>query len=599
MNDEHYWMQRLEAYCLHLERVENVQPGSHRSIARRWIEFAEEHERDPSVWDESLFARMVDQNLQWKEVTRTTHRSDLLRWCRWANAHTTSTLGDAIPASDSTAPNCWVVRAGRFGEMVEHNLANDVVSIGWGDWGHWGDIARCNTRDELGALIAERFADEPENNRRSARDQIWQFYGEINEGDTVVLPRKTSGAGTTSIAIGRIDGPFEFDSNQPVEGRLRRSVEWLATDVDRRVIKEDLWNSMSTPRTVFGLRRHDAPRRVLYMAEHGEDLGDGSAAQQTDRVHDRQERVRSAAFDLLCDVDFLNDVVALLEDKRQVILYGPPGTGKTYFARRLTEALAPDEDARSLVQFHPAYSYEDFFEGFRPVVDGGQMTYELTSGPLVQIAERAKERREAPHVMVIDEINRANLPRVLGELLYLLEYRDKAIQTQYRPDETFSLPENLWFIGTMNTADRSIALIDAAMRRRFHFVPFFPNHGPTAGLLRRWMQRNSPEQEWVAGLVDKVNKDLAEQMGGDHSLIGPSHFMRSDLDEDSLRRIWEYNIEPLIEDQLFGRQEVIESFRFGSVWRRYGPGATSSGAQPAEPDDQSADPANEAESLTG
>ena len=465
--------------------------------------------------------------------------------------------------------------------------------------GDWGDITKCGTRNELGALIAERFADEPPNNRRSARDQIWQFYGDIKEGDTVVLPRKTSGAGTASIAIGRIDGPFEFDSNQPVEGRLRRSVEWLAMDIDRRVIKEDLWNSMSAARTVFGLRRHDAPRRVLHMAEHGVDPGDGSAVQQTDRVHDRQERVRNAALDLLCGVDFLKDVVALLEDKRQVILYGPPGTGKTYFAQRLTEALAPDEDARSLVQFHPAYSYEDFFEGFRPVVDGGQMTYELTSGPLVQIAERARERPEAAHVMVIDEINRANLPRVLGELLFLLEYRDRSIQTQYRSQGEFSLPKNLWFIGTMNTADRSIALIDAAMRRRFHFVPFFPNHGPTKGLLRRWIRRNSPDREWVASLVDKVNNELAEQMGGDHSLIGPSHFMKSDLGKDGLRRIWECNIEPLIEDQLFGRQDVIESFRFDKVWRRYGPGATSSGVQPAEPDDQPADPADEAGSPEG
>ncbi len=308
----------------------------------------------------------------------------------------------------------------------------------------------------------------------------------------------------------------------------------------------------------------------------------------------------TAARELLCDVGFLNDVVALLEDKRQVVLYGPPGTGKTFFAQRLAKALTSSADARTLVQFHPAYSYEDFFEGFRPHVGGdGHMTYKLTPGPLVRLAERAEEWRGEKHVMVIDEINRANLPRVLGELLYLLEYRDEEIQTQYRPDDTFSLPSNLWFIGTMNTADRSIALIDAAMRRRFHFVPFFPNHGPTAGLLHRWMQRNSPEQEWVAGLVDKVNADLAEQMGGDHSLIGPSHFMKSDLDKDGLRRIWEFNIEPLIEDQLFGRQDVIDSFRFGSVWRRYGPDATSPGAQPGEPGDQPADPADEAGNLAG
>ena len=297
-----------------------------------------------------------------------------------------------------------------------------------------------------------------------------------------------------------------------------------------------------------------------------------------------------AAEELLCGVEFLNDIVELLEDKGQVILYGPPGTGKTYFAQRIVQALSPDSNAQALVQFHPAYSYEDFFEGFRPAVDdAGNMTYRLTPGPLVQIAERARANPEQRHVMVIDEINRANLPRVLGELLFLLEYRDRTVHTQYRPEAEFSLPENLWFIGTMNTADRSIALIDAAMRRRFHFVPFFPNHGPTAGLLRRWMAEYSPGQRWVADLVDAVNDQLTGEIGGDHLLIGPSHFMKRDLDTDSLRRIWQYNIEPLIEDQLFGCQEAIESFRFEAVWKRHGPDATSPGTQPGASDEAAAE----------
>ncbi|MDE0675991.1 MAG: AAA family ATPase [Acidimicrobiaceae bacterium] len=293
---------------------------------------------------------------------------------------------------------------------------------------------------------------------------------------------------------------------------------------------------------------------------------------------------------LLCDVGYLKDIVALLKDKRQVILYGPPGTGKTHFAHELAWALTDsggDEDhpAYSLVQFHPAYSYEDFFEGFRPQVDSdGQMTYKLTSGPLVRLAERAQEHSDELHVMVIDEINRANLPRVLGELLYLLEYRKEAVQTQYRPDGDFSLPENLWFIGTMNTADRSIALIDAAMRRRFHFVPFFPDREPTLGLLRRWCEQNEPEQAWIADLLDGVNQRLHGDLGGDYMLIGPSHFMKENLDEDGLRRIWEYNIEPLIEDQFFGRQEVIHSYRFDEVWKRHGPGAAAPDAGPGPPD---------------
>lgn len=341
-------------------------------------------------------------------------------------------------------------------------------------------------------------------------------------------------------------------------------------------------------------------RFLYWLAErHSDDGDDLDDDDERDEPDDGPERLAaalaSAAEDLLCEVKTLNDVVELLEDKGQVVLYGPPGTGKTYFAQRLARALtsggaisrADESGTFSLVQFHPAYSYEDFFEGFRPHVDADDnMTYRLTPGPLMRIAEVAQDNPGRRHVMVIDEINRANLPRVLGELLYLLEYRNKDIHTQYRPDEKFTLPSNLWIIGTMNTADRSIALIDSAMRRRFHFVPFFPNRPPTKGLLQRWTQWHAPGQAWVTELLDMVNSELEKALGGDHLLIGPSHFMKPDLDQDTVRRIWTYNIEPLIEDQLFGQHDAIERFRFDNVMLRYRRSADSgqdADADAAEP----------------
>ena len=121
------------------------------------------------------------------------------------------------------------------------------------------------------------------------------------------------------------------------------------------------------------------------------------------------------ARDLLVGVGFLEDIVDLLNDKRQVILYGPPGTGKTYLAQELAKELAPEESRRALVQFHPSTSYEDFFEGYRPAGAGdGGIRYELTPGPLARMAERAAKDPDEQHVMVIDEINRGNLPRGAG-----------------------------------------------------------------------------------------------------------------------------------------------------------------------------------------
>ncbi len=282
----------------------------------------------------------------------------------------------------------------------------------------------------------------------------------------------------------------------------------------------------------------------------------------------RKPDLGTLAEELLVDRDFLEDIVNLLEDKGQVIFYGPPGTGKTYLARELARVLAPDPGQRALVQFHPSSSYEDFFEGYRPQADGGEMIYELTPGPLANMAQRAADAPGRRHVMIIDEVNRANLPKVLGELLILLEYRDESVSTLYRPDNTFELPRNLWFIGTMNTADRSIALVDAALRRRFHFIPFFPNRWPMEGLLGRWLAAND-EPDWIGELVAQVNDELDRELGGPHLLLGPSHFMKQGLDEEAMRRIWKYNIEPFIEDQFFGDREQIEYFRFDQVYKRY------------------------------
>ncbi|MYJ35656.1 MAG: AAA domain-containing protein [Acidimicrobiaceae bacterium] len=333
--------------------------------------------------------------------------------------------------------------------------------------------------------------------------------------------------------------------------------------------------------TSHGQRMVDANNRLLeHLAPHYGDDTLGMAAFLEWLLQQKQPPppvdLGELAHKLLVDVEFLEDIVELLQDKGQVILYGPPGTGKTYLARALATALAPDEDRRALVQFHPSTSYEDFFEGYRPAGTGdeGNVRYELTPGPLARMAERAEDSDQR-HVMIIDEINRGNLPRVLGELLFLLEYRNEIVQTLYRPEEEpFSLPDNLWFIGTMNTADRSIALVDAALRRRFHFVPFFPDSGPMEGLLGRWLERED-EPAWVGRLVDAVNAELEEVLGGSHLLLGPSHFMKEygsspEEQRQRLRRIWEYNIEPFIEDQFFGDPDRIAHFRYDSVMKRHG-----------------------------
>ena len=240
-----------------------------------------------------------------------------------------------------------------------------------------------------------------------------------------------------------------------------------------------------------------------------------------------------------------------------MIFYGPPGTGKTFLAREFAKTVAGDEGAVQLVQFHPSYAYEDFVEGYRPAgLKGGLPNFEVRRGPLRRLADLARESEsEAIHVLIIDEINRGNLAKVFGELYFLLEYRDQEITLQYSETE-FSVPKNLWIVGTMNTADRTISLLDAALRRRFHFVPFFPDEPPIEGLLRRWLKKHKPGLEWVADVVDWVNK----QLGDRQTAVGPSHFLRKDLDEEWIDLVWEHSVEPYLKDQLMGQEDRYGAF---------------------------------------
>ncbi len=271
--------------------------------------------------------------------------------------------------------------------------------------------------------------------------------------------------------------------------------------------------------------------------------------------------LQALAGKLLFDVDSLQKIEKLLDDKRQVIFQGPPGTGKTFVARKLANCLSGSKERVRLVQFHPSYAYEDFVQGYRPALVSGQPGFELRNGPLLEAAEQARAEPDARHFLVIDEINRGNLSKVFGELYFLLEYRDEEMRLLYA-DEPFSLPDNLYIIGTMNTADRSIALVDLALRRRFHFVEFHPDKPPVKGLLRRWLNKNAADIAKVANVVDLANEKLRDRQVA----IGPSYFMKPELDEERLRLIWEHNVLPYVEEHLYGEHDLLSKFRLDKLW---------------------------------
>lgn len=269
----------------------------------------------------------------------------------------------------------------------------------------------------------------------------------------------------------------------------------------------------------------------------------------------------AVAAQLLIDRGWLNETIDLLREKGQLILYGPPGTGKTYLALALARHCVQAKGGEyELVQFHPSYSYEDFFEGFRPRAGAqhGTISFDLEPGPFKLLAQRAAENPDRPYILVIDEINRANLSKVFGELYFLLEYRDRKVSLQYSRHEDFRLPSNLYLIGTMNTSDCSIALVDVAMRRRFNWRPLFPDRAPVQGLFRAWLKSRGMS-ELAADLLDWLNILIEDP----DAKIGPSHLMTSRAGElGGIRRIWEHQILPLLEERHAGERMDVRA-RYG------------------------------------
>ena len=289
------------------------------------------------------------------------------------------------------------------------------------------------------------------------------------------------------------------------------------------------------------------------------------------------ESLQALASRLFLPIEFLLEIETLLLDKKQVIFQGPPGTGKTFVARALARHLAESSERVTLVQFHPSYAYEDFVQGFRPKRDGEG--FDLQDGPLLRAAKAAENDPDNDHFLIIDEINRGNLGKVFGELYFLLEYRDEAIQLQYHSegDEPFRMPENLYIIGTMNTADRSIALVDLALRRRFSFMDFHPDDEPVKDVLRKWLQRNAPDMEWVATLVEEANEKLKDDR---HAAIGPSYFIKPGLDDAAVKRIWKHNILPYLQERLYERESALDDFQLSTFEAyRSRPGGVSPGSE--------------------
>lgn len=476
-------------------------------------------------------------------------------------------LGDGKGASAA-----WLVRGAnnqavdkRGENMLEQWFQNGFVSIGWPN-------AKPFPLDaEIPAIKAALEATGARSGGELGRGSgIVKSFLSIEPGHLIITP-----AGDP-LYVARASGrPYWSDGDD--SSALRCPVEWLNVDspASRAAVREEspgLWSSLRTLLTVSNFAQHADAIAALVGDAGG--TGNGSGTPKPDSVAE-------LAAQLTMSESEVRRILTLIGRKRQAIFYGPPGTGKTFVAIRLARHLAASEDRVRLVQFHASYAYEDFVEGFRPTIESGIPGFRISSGPLRTLAEAAALEPDKTFVLVIDEINRGNVAKVFGELYFLLEYRNEHAVLQYS-NEQFQLPSNLLVIGTMNTADRTIAVLDAALRRRFYFVPFFPGKPPVDDLLRRWLRKNKPSLEWVAEVVERANR----QLGDAHLAIGHSYFLEDDLDEERVREVWDHGILPTIEEHYFGQPERLRAFELDRL--RRGDSAT-------EDEEDSADDAGDAD----
>lgn len=447
----------------------------------------------------------------------------------------------AMVEEDANAVHYWLYSPGHGGEKWDEFYKEGVMAIGW----ELGDLSKFTNKAQIKAKMQAVY--NSDLSYRNDVHAVWQFAHEIKKGDVIFVKRGIYQV----IGRGEVESDYIYDS--------------LRTDGYPNIIKVK-W-------THNGIWQHPGKavtKTLTDITQYTEYVKKLNALFETSQEEELEEK--EIIYPLYSPEDFLDDVYMSEEDyntltdllatKKNVILQGAPGVGKTYTAKRLAYSIMGVQDPEKVmtVQFHQSYSYEDFIMGYRPTESGG---FQIHHGPFYNFCKRAEEDGDNDYFFIIDEINRGNLSKIFGELFVLLEAdkRSKVKMQLLYADEKFSVPENVYIIGMMNTADRSLAMLDYALRRRFAFFELKPAFFNEKFIEYRMRLNNLKFDRLINAVISLNDVISSDETLGEGFRIGHSYFCNfKEVNEKRLSNIIEYELIPMLKEYWFDEPSNVREW---------------------------------------
>ena len=451
-------------------------------------------------------------------------------------------VGEAIGDKDVRTVHYWIYSPGNNACMWNDFYEAGMMAIGWDDI---GDLTAFASKEAIKQKMQECM--DAALSYKNGALALWQFANEMKPGDVVFVKKGMH----RIIGRGIVTSNYIFDDSRTDEYKNIRKMNWT----DKGEWEHPGQAVMKTLTDITSYTDYVEKLNALFADETVE-------GPEEIEIH----------YPIYTANDFLNEVymsetnyqllVNLLKNKKNIIMQGAPGVGKTFAAKRLAYSMmgVKDPNRVMMVQFHQSYSYEDFIEGFRPAATG----FELKKGPFYNFCKKAEDDLENDYYFIIDEINRGNLSKIFGELFMLVENDKRGISLQllYSGDK-FSVPENVYIIGMMNTADRSLAMLDYALRRRFAFFEFSPAF-QTNGFRKYRQEKNNKKFDNLINAVEKLNAAIEnDETLGRGFRIGHSYFCTDKVIDDMwLNSVITYEIVPLLNEYWFDEPNKVREWEY-------------------------------------